>query len=207
MLLMGVALLFVACQAPPEAPTTTTPIEPPTTPVETPQEEVQGVTVNGDAIPAERIQEVQQQLGQFTGQQISAEQATQYLIEELLLLQEAQRRNLVPSQTEVETAIQNQLAMQEVSLEEFQETLQPREYENIIAEQTNQLSIQALQQDVTPQPTEEQIAEVYEENQELFADISEEEAREQIIQFLSQAQSQEALAELLEELFANADIQ
>ncbi len=208
-LLIGVAFLFAACQTPVEPttpPTTETPpVEVPVPPVT----QAASVTVNGDTIPAERVQQTQEQLQQFTGEPVSTEEATQYLIEETLLLQEARERGLEPTIQEVETEIEEQLAMQGMSREELQAALSEEEYQQLFTQQQNQMSIQALQQDLAPQPTDEEIAEVYEQNRELFEaeGISEEEARDDIITFLAQAQGQEALAALLEELLANAQIQ
>lgn len=207
-LLIGAAFMLAACQTPPpeETPPPTTPVEPITTP---PMQQTQDVSVNGEVIPAERVQEVQTQLQGFTGEPISTEQATQYLIEETLLLQEARNRGLEPSEEEVQTEIDTQLAMQGMSSEELRETLSEEEYQALFTQQQNQMSIQALQQNLAPTPTEEEIAEVYEQNRDLFEaeGISQEEARDDIIAFLAQAQGQEALAQLLDELFANAEIQ
>ena len=207
-LLLGVTFLLVACQAPPETPTTTTPqipIETPTTPVET----AQGVTVNGEPVPAQRIQEVQMQLGQLTGQEVTMQEARQYIIEETLLLQEAERRGLTPSQAEVDAEIDLQLTMQGLSREELEQSIGSEEFAVLVEQQQSQMSIQALQEDLAPQPTEEEIAEVYEQNRELFdaEGVTQEQAREDIIAFLAQAQSQEALVTLLDELLETAEIQ
>lgn len=213
-LLIGTVFLFTACQAPePEMmPPTTTPQEPPvqeTPPPTEPVGEAQDITVNGDVIPAERISQVQEQLGQFSGEAVSADEAAQYLIEETLLRQEASRQGLQPTPQEVEDSIEDQLAFQGITLEEFQETLQPGEYEQILQEQANQLAIQALQEALTPEPTEEEIAMVYEENRELFEaeGMSEEDAREEIIVFIRQEQGQQVLQALINELVSQAIIE
>ena len=171
-------------------------------------------TVNGEKITSKEIAAVQQLFMQ-RGQQISAEDASEQLINKKVLFQQAQQGKYSVTDDEAEAVIEAQLAQQGSSLDDYKQQL---ELQGISYEE----QLQDIKEDLTIQKylgiaLEGKDFEVTEEEAQKFYEMyklqspdevpSYEELESKIIATLQQQKQQEAIGSLIQELRASADIE
>ncbi|MFT4250500.1 MAG: hypothetical protein ACMXYD_04010 [Candidatus Woesearchaeota archaeon] len=168
------------------------------------------VLVNGEVITAEDVQEAQMLLEQQAQQQVSQQQATDVLIQQVLLDQEAARLGVKPSLEEAEVLLAEQAELSGANLSAFQEQL-GEEYEFFLYNYQQQVMFEALidAQNVSV-ISDSDIQAFYDENPEQFVvgneTVSFEEAQPQIRAFLEQQRDSQAIQQLTQRLFEEAEI-
>lgn len=160
------------------------------------------VTVNGESITQGDVNRFSAGIPAEFG--LSDEELLEELIMYRLIFQEADRRGIVVSDADVE----NMFLEQGVDPAVFAE-MPAEDYEQIIAQQKEQLVLMELGSSLVDPVTEEEVREFYEANREMFGldeNVTFEEISMELTQMLEQERMNEALFALLDELEATADI-
>jgi peptidyl-prolyl cis-trans isomerase SurA len=171
-------------------------------------------TVNGEEITSEEVTEIQQ-LFSMRGQQISEEDALEQMIDQKVIVQQAQEKGYGVTNQEAESTIESQLAQQNATLEQYKQQLEMQglSYEEQLQAIRNDLMIQNY---ITSALEENDFNVTQEEAQEFYelykAQSSEEiasyeELEPQIIATLKQQKQQEAINTLVQELREEADVE
>ena len=138
-----------------------------------PQESVLA-TVNGEAITTEDVASMQRIVFQWDGVWTEASEVLEQLITQKLLFREAETRDYVPDDAEVEVEIITRLAILGIPIEELYTMLEDTglTYQEFLENRKVQLAITALLDNEisTPEVTEEEIMETYEEYRESYAE-------------------------------------
>jgi multidrug efflux pump subunit AcrA (membrane-fusion protein) len=171
-------------------------------------------TVNNEDITSEDVAAVQQSLLQ-QGQQISEDDVLEYVINQKVLEQKVQQENIVVTNEEAESVIEQQLAMQGVTLDDYKQQIESMgvSYESELENIKNQI---ATQQFLESQ-LEGQIFNVTEEEAQEFYEMykaqspeevpSYEELQPQIITTLEQQKQQEAISIIIQGLRTAANVE
>jgi hypothetical protein len=170
-------------------------------------------TVNGEEITSEEVVAVQQSFLQ-QGQQVSEEDAIEQMINQKVLYQKVQDEGISVTTEEVESVIEQQLAMQGATLEDFKQQIETQgaSYQDQIQNIKNQIATQKYLENALEgqefEVTEEEANEFYEMyKQQSSEEIpSYEELQPQIIATLEQQKQQEVVNSLVQKLKADADI-
>ncbi len=182
-----------------------------------PLEQITGdvaAVVNGEDITSEEVSEFQQTVLQ-QGQQISEEEVLEELINQKVLEQKVQQENIVVTSEEAESAIEQQLAMQGMTLDDYKQQLESMglsyesELENIKDQIATQTYLNTQLEGETFNVSEEEAQEFYEMYKlQSPEDVpSYEELESQIIATLQQQKQQEAISSLIQELRADANVE
>lgn len=171
-------------------------------------------SVNGEEITSDEVNVIQQSLLQ-QGQEISEEEALEQAINQEILSQEVQQKEITVTNEETESMIESQLAMQNMTLEDYKQQIEMRgaSYDDEIENTKEQIATQNyLENELKDQEynvTEEEAKEFYETyKQQSSEDVPEySEIEQQIIISLKQQKQQEAINSLIQELKSNADIE
>jgi hypothetical protein len=171
-------------------------------------------TVNDKEILQEDVLLFQQSLEQ-QGQQVSEQEALEQLINQEVLYQEVNAQGYDVTDEEAESEIENQLAQQGMSLDEYKEQLESQEisYEEQLNSIKEQLNIQNY---IGSQISEDDLSVTVEEIQEYYdlyvQEVGEdevpplEEIEDQIEMVVQQNKEQELVSFLVQELVENANI-
>lgn len=170
--------------------------------------------INGEEIKSEEVSTIQQSLLQ-QGQQISEEEALEQVINQKVLEQKVQQENIVVSTEEAESAIEQQLAMQGATLDDYKQQIESQgvsyeaELENIKNQIATQNYLQTQLEGQSFDVTEEEAQEFYEmyKAQSPEEVPSYEELKPQIIAQLEQQKQQEATSVIIQELRSNANVE
>jgi parvulin-like peptidyl-prolyl isomerase len=170
-------------------------------------------TVNGEEITFDDVTSIQQSYMQ-QGQQLLEEEAIEQLIDQKILIQEAQQQGFMQTDEEAESTIETILLEQNSTLEEYKQQLKQQglSYEEQLQEYKNQAAIQNYLNDVFKNEnfsvTDEEAINYY----EIYQQQSEQEVppyedlESQIKDYLRQQKQQEAINALVQELREDADI-
>jgi len=171
-------------------------------------------TVNDEEIKSEDVAAVQQSLLQ-QGQQISEDDALEQVINQKVLEQKVQQENIVVTTEEAEFVIEQQLAMQGATLDDYKQQVESMgfsyeaELENIKNQLATQQFLESQLEGQTFDVTEEEAQEFYEmyktESPEEVS--SYEELQSQIIATLEQQKQQEATSIIIQELRTTANVE
>jgi len=171
-------------------------------------------TVNDDEIKSEDVVAAQQSLLQ-QGQQISEDDALEQVINQKVLEQKVQQENIVVTSEEAESVIEQQLAMQGATLDDYKQQVESMgvsyeaELENIKNQIATQQFLESQIEGQTFDVTEEEAQEFYEmyKTQSPEEVPSYEELQPQIIVTLEQQKQQEAINILIQELRTTANVE
>ncbi len=176
-------------------------------------------TVNGEEIRQEEIEQMQQSSAS-QGQQLSEEEATEQMINQVILSQKAEAQGYSISTEEVEQMIESQATQRGQSLKEVKQEIESQgfSYEEVIEGQKENIILQNYLQDKIDEQIssipEEQLREFYDQNKEIFTQGNQgqeapefEGIKEQLEIFLQQEEQQQIINTLIHELRANANIQ
>ncbi len=171
-------------------------------------------TINGEEITSGEVENIQQIIGQ-QGQQISEEDALEQIINQKLISQEVEKGDYSISNEEVESIIEQQISMQNMSLEDFKEQLSQQgisyeeQKDSIKEELAIQKYLETQLEEESFEVSEEEAQEFYEMNKEQSPEEIPpyEESKSQIISLLEQQKQQELISSLIQELRANAEIE
>jgi peptidyl-prolyl cis-trans isomerase SurA len=170
--------------------------------------------VNGEEISSDEVAELQQALA-AQGQQVSAKEALEELISQQVLLQKVRDEGLTVSTEEVETYIEEQLASQGATLEDYKQQVESQgmSYEDQIESMKEQLAMQEYLENrlgnQSFEVTQEEAQTFYERYKaESTGDVPPyEEIESQIIATLQQQKQQQAMSQIVEELKESAAIE
>ncbi|MEX0920029.1 MAG: SurA N-terminal domain-containing protein [Candidatus Pacearchaeota archaeon] len=175
-------------------------------------------TVNGEEIRSGEVEQTQQSSAS-QGQQLSEEEATEQLINQKLLVQEAESKGYSVSTEDVEQRIEAQASQQGQTLEDVKNEIESQgfSYDELIESQKENLMLQNYLQDAMENQVEsvpeEELKEFYNQNKEMLTQGAQgqeapefEEVKEQLEMFLQQEQQQQVIGSIIQELRANADI-
>jgi hypothetical protein len=171
-------------------------------------------TVNNEEIKSEDVAAVQQSLLQ-QGQQISEDDALEQVINQKVLEQKVQQENIVVTTDEAESVIEQQLAMQGATLDDYKQQVESMgvsyeaELENIKNQIATQQFLESQLEGQTFDVTEEEAQEFYEmyKAQSPEEVPSYEELQPQIITTLEQQKQQEAISIIIQGLRATANVE
>lgn len=174
-------------------------------------------TVNGEAITTEDVASMQKTVFQWDGVWVEAEEVLEQLISQRLLFREAESRDYVPIDAEVELELLTRLAVLGIPIEELYAMLEETglSYEEFMEHRKVQLAITALLDNEIEQPevTDEEVMEAYEEYRERYMERFAgkepppfEEIRSQITSMAEETKRQDAIFLYVNELRNNADI-
>ncbi len=171
-------------------------------------------TVNGEEISSEEVESIQQNLLQ-QGQEVSEEEAVEQAINQKLISQKVESEGITVSDEEAESAIEEQLSMQGVTLDAYKQQLSQQgvSYEDQLESFKENLAFQKY----LDQEMEGESFEVSEEEAQSFYELYKEQSPEeippyeeiksQIVMTLEQQRQQEAINTVLQDLRENADIE
>jgi hypothetical protein len=173
--------------------------------------------VNGEEISLKEVQELQNNLSQ-QGQQISKDDALEYLINQLVLRQKSVEDGFVLTNEDVELELESQLSMQGMTLDDYKEQL---ELSNIsYEEEIERIKKDLLSQQYLSSLIDLNAIEISNEEIELFYEqyISQveqddgniptlEELRSEIMGVLQQEKMSKAQNQVIQEIRSNADIE
>jgi hypothetical protein len=182
-----------------------------------PLEQVSGkviAVVNGKDITSDEVLEIQQLFLQ-QGQQVSKEDALEQAINQEILLQKVQDEKFVVSNQEAEASIEEQLAMQGATLEQYKQQLEMQgvSYEEILDDLKLQIATQQYLEhefkNETFNVSDEEALTFYETYKEQSPEeVPEfEELEDQIIATLQRQKQQEATNVLIQNLRQDADVE
>ena len=162
-------------------------------------------TVNGQSITLTDLDRFQKLVSQA---HLSTAQLLEQVINQQLLLQEAQKRGVSVSTQEVNVFIVEALKQQNATPQDLQQVLQKRHMS--IAElgeaYREQLTISKLLQSIMPQVSEDQVTQFYNQNQAAFAGKDPTVAQGEIRAALENQQMQTALPGFLSALRNRSDV-
>lgn len=170
-------------------------------------------TVNGENIMQGEVEQIKQAAAQ-QGQQLDNESALEQVINQRLILQEAQNSGYVVSVEEAESDIEMQLSQQGRTLEDVKSELstQGESYDEVIKNYAEQLSIQNyIDAEVeVPEVISDEAMQFYEQNKAQLGQGGEapafEEVEGQIVSYLESQKQQQEISALLQELRSSANI-
>jgi multidrug efflux pump subunit AcrA (membrane-fusion protein) len=171
-------------------------------------------TVNDEEIKSEDVVAVQQLLLQ-QGQQISEDDALEQVINQKVLEQKVQQENIVVTTEEAESLIEQQLAIQGATLDDYKQQVESMgvsyeaELENIKNQIATQQFLESQLEGQTFDVTEEEAQEFYEMYKAQSSEEvpSYEELQPQIITTLEQQKQQEAISIIIQGLRATANVE
>ena len=174
-------------------------------------------TVNGEAITAGDVASMQKTVFQWDGVWVEAEEVLEQLISQRLLFREADSRDYVPIDAEVELELLTRLALLRIPIEELYAMLEETglSYEEFLEHRKVQLAITALLDNEIEQPevTDEEVMEAYEEYRERYMERFAgkepppfEEIQSQITSMAEETKRQDAIFLYVNELRNSADI-
>ncbi|MFP4523373.1 MAG: SurA N-terminal domain-containing protein [Candidatus Woesearchaeota archaeon] len=171
-------------------------------------------TVNDEEIKSEDVAAIQQALSQ-QGQEISEEDALEQVINQKVLEQKVQEENIVVTDEEAESMIEQQLAMQNTTLDDYQQQVESQgvsyeaELENIKNQIATQQFLESQLEGKSFDVTEEEVQEFYETYKAQAPEEvpSFEELQPQIIATLEQQKQQEATSLIIQELRTSANVE
>ncbi|MFP4402256.1 MAG: SurA N-terminal domain-containing protein [Candidatus Nanoarchaeia archaeon] len=170
--------------------------------------------VNGEEVQRGQVVQSQQSLMQ-QGQEASEEQVLDQVIGQLLLTQEVENQGIEVNDEEAEEAIEQQLSMQGMSLDDYRAQVESQgqsfdqEFEQIKQSLAVQEYVDELTEDMNVEVTEEEINQYYESFQAQMGEEAPplEQVEPQIIEAIESESEQEVINEKIEELKAEADIE
>jgi multidrug efflux pump subunit AcrA (membrane-fusion protein) len=170
--------------------------------------------VNNEEIKSEDVAAVQQSLLQ-QGQQISEDDVLEQVINQKVLEQKVQQENIVVTTEEAESVIEQQLAMQGATLDDYKQQVESRgvsyeaELENIKNQIATQQFLESQLEGQSFDVTEEEAQEFYEvyKAQSPEEVPSYEELQPQIIATLEQQKQQEAISIIIQGLRTSANVE
>lgn len=215
LMVLMLAVFVAACTQgaeSPETPTEQPPTEP-SAPAAPEQEATSSVTVNGEVISADEITAVEQSLTQ-QGQQVTRDQVVEELINQRLLSQAVESQGIIVSDEEAETNIESQLTQQGATLDDYKAQLESQgisydaQLENVKEDLATQQYLNQALEGVNFEVTDAEVQEFYTLYQQQNPEApSIEELEADIVITLEQQKQQEAVAALLQELRAQANIE
>lgn len=169
--------------------------------------------VNGESITVGEVTSFQQ-LYEQQGQQLPAPQALDQLINQKIVVQEANNQGYTVTDAEAQSVIETQLTAQGLTLEQYQQQLEAQglSFENELA----RIKEQVLVQTYLDEAVDTNISVSEEEIQQMYASLQEaspeqvpprDEIEEQLIASVQQQKRQEAISELIGQLRADAVIE
>ena len=162
--------------------------------------------VNGDEITKSEIEEVLLQ-AEMQGAVVSVEEILEQFIMSKILLQMSEERGYEFTTDDVE----NMFAMQGIPLDDvrMQIEAQGMNYNEFLESQIEDLAIMQMIEDekANIEVTEEEALELYEFEKEFLGDMTFEELRTDIIDFIATQKAQEIVLDIAEERMLTADIQ
>jgi len=170
--------------------------------------------VNDEEIKSEDVAAVQQALLQ-QGQQISEDDALEQAINQKVLEQKIKQENIVVTTEEAESVIEQQLAMQGATLDDYKQQVESMgssyevELENIKNQIATQQFLESQLEGQTFDVTEEEAQEFYEMHKAQSPEEVPpyEELQAQIIATLEQQKQQEVTSSIIQELRTTANIE
>lgn len=170
--------------------------------------------VNEEEIQAQQVAQVQQSL-MAQGLQVSEEEALDQVVAQTLLNQEVQNQGVEVSNEEAEQLIEEQLAPQNLTIEDYKEQVESQgasyseELENVKGSLAVQKYIDELTQDVEFEVTEEEINQYYQQYEAQMGNQTPplEQVEPQIIQAIESEFQQEIVNERVQQLEEEADIE
>lgn len=171
-------------------------------------------TVNNEEIKSEDVSAIQQTLLQ-QGQQISEDDALEQAINQKVLEQKVQQENIVVTNEEAESVIEQQLAMQGATLDDYKQQIESAgvsyeaELESIKIQIATQNYLESQLEGQSFDVTEEEAQEFYEMYKSQSAEEvpSYAELQQQIIATLEQQKQQEAINIIIQELRTTANVE
>ena len=174
-------------------------------------------TVNGETITTEDVTSMQKTVFQWDGVWVEASEVLEQLITQRLLFREAESCDYVPDDTEVELEMTTRLLIMGIPIEELYTMLEDTglTYQEFLEHRKVQLAITALLDNEigTPEVTEEEVMEAYEEYRESYMETSAgrepppfEEIQSLIISMAEEAKRGDAIFAYVEEMRDNAEI-
>lgn len=170
--------------------------------------------VNGENVTSKDVAEMQQ-LFLMQGQQVSEEEALEQVINQKVLDQKVQEENIIISDEEAESIIEQQLAPQGATLEDYKQQLASQEIsyteelESLKQEIATQKYLESQLEGQSFNVSEEETQQFYEMYKEQSAEEVPpyEELKDQIIATLQQQKQQQAINALIQELRLDANIE
>jgi peptidyl-prolyl cis-trans isomerase SurA len=169
--------------------------------------------VNGEEVTSSEVEEVEELFLQ-QGQQVSQEEALNQVVSEVVLSQKVEEEGVSVTTTQAETIIENQLASQNATLEQYKNQLQMQgiSYEKQLDSVKSQVATQKYLESKLDgkgiNVSEEEAKEFYEtykqQSQEELPAY--EELKPQIVASLEQQKEQQMQNAIIEELKADANI-
>lgn len=174
--------------------------------------------VNGEAITREDVASMQKIVLQWDGVWVEAEEVLEQLVSQRLLFREAESRDYVPIDGEVEVELLTRLAILRIPIEELHAMLEETglSYQEFLEHRKVQLAITAFLDNEIEQPevTEEEVMQAYEEYKELYRQMFPdqepppfEEMKSQVITAAEGQKRQEAISLFIEKLREKAEIE
>lgn len=178
--------------------------------------DVKKVGVNGHIIYGEEVERVKQAFKQQTGTEINDSQALEQLIGRTLLIQEAQKRNIIISDSEVELLLTQQAGQYGLDLNSFKSQMKDSgvDYNELFEAYRDQIQMQELVTKIMEERnvsvSEVEIREFYDSNKEIFEEggeeMSYENMKEQIELIIKQQKGSEVITDFIEELKIESEI-
>lgn len=174
--------------------------------------------VNGEPITRADVSDMQRSVLHWDGEFVDADEVLDQLISQRLLFREAERRDYVPSEVEVEIELIMRLGMLGMTLDQLYLMLDETgiSYDELLEDRKIQAAITLLLDDDVEQPeevTEEEAIAFYEEYRERYMERfsgrdprSYERMRSEIIDMVQAEKRQEAIFAYVKELRDNAEI-
>jgi len=166
------------------------------------------VTVNDESFYQTDIDDVKAAIFDQTGQEVTDQFALEQLVSQYLLLAEAEKRNIVVSDAQVESILERTIVATGSSLEELKSQFSEEDYAILLDRSRNQLKLRRLATSAaTITITDEDAKVFFEENKVKFSeDVVYEDIADQLKQQIEQGATQEILTQLLKELSSQATI-
>ncbi|MGM5483015.1 MAG: SurA N-terminal domain-containing protein [Nanobdellota archaeon] len=173
--------------------------------LDTNQDESAVAEVNGEKIYQSEVDQVKQ-ITQQQGQQADDSMIVEQLVQQELLLQEAENKGLSVTTEETEEYLKENL-QGEMTLEDLKAQAGDQ-YNQLIEQQKEQVLIQKLLDEVdgNTSVSQEELEKFYESNKQMMGNTTLEEAESQLRAMLEQQKQQQIITELVEKLEQKADI-
>lgn len=220
-----IVLLFVSMPSSPSSVLPTMPDQPsdalPTMPPAANEPATTGnpvvAVINGEEIRADKVKETQQLMQVRTGVPVDSAAAMDRLVDNVLLLHEAESRGIEVDRTEAQTLLDQQLMQGGLTPEEFDSMMMQQgvSYDKVVDMFQDDLTISELFEDELLQHdievTHEESVEFFEQNlamiqMQLGEDVSYEAISEQIDATILQQKQQQLASEFIDLLRDNAQI-
>lgn len=173
---------------------------------DTSQEESVVAEVNDEKIYQSEVDQIKQ-MAQQQGQQADDSMIVEQLVQQELLLQEAEDSGLSVTTEETEDYLKENL-QGDMTLEDVKAQVGDQ-YNQLIEQQKEQVLIQKLLDEVDGDTSvsQEELEEFYESNKEMMGNTTLEESESQLRSMLEQQKQQQIITELVEKLEQDADIE